>query len=116
MAAKENQDIEIYAGDKISIGFPIEDQSGGPLSLVAPTGTWSFAHDVDGQVLISPLLTKTVRWETEVSGVDSWLVAYVDLVEADTLTKPGVYIHQLRIGPDKQVAASGVIRINTLIN
>lgn len=118
MAAEENQNVSIYAGDKIFLRFPVGDGNGNPATLSAPTGVWSIARGVRTEPESAPVLTKTVRWATETISAVSWNVAYIDLLEADTLDIPGVYQHQLRITDNSVpiVSAAGKFTIKRLID
>lgn len=118
MAAEENQNVSIFAGDKVSLRFPVSDGAGAPATLSAPQGAWSIARGIKTETEAARIITKTVRFVTETIGAVAWKVAYVDLLEADTLNIPGVYQHQLRITDNTApiVAASGKFTIKRLID
>jgi hypothetical protein len=118
MGAAENQNVSIYAGDKVSLRFPVSNGAGSPAILSAPTGVWSVAQGIKSEVEAAPVLTKTVRFVIETISAVAWKVAYVDLLEADTLNIPGTYQHQLRISDNATpiVAASGKFTVKRLID
>jgi hypothetical protein len=113
MAAKENQNAALYAGDVRALRFPISDKTGGPSALTAPEGTWRLGAGPKTDTDVEALVVKTVRFETETINALSWTVAYVDLIESDTKDLVGAFVHQLRIldGAAKQVSAAGVLTI-----
>jgi hypothetical protein len=122
MTAKTGQDASIYAGDVVSLRFPIEDENGAAAALTAPVGYWKTSTGLSDAERATPVISKFspsngVRLvEETISSVD-WWVAYVDLDEDDTADSPGVYQHQLRIvdGATELVVAVGKIVVKPLI-
>ena len=122
--AKQNQNARISAGDVLSLGFQILDEStGAPAVLANPVGYWALGAYPQALNDETPLLTKSspangVTMVQEVlNGVSTW-VLYVKLSETDTeKIPPGAHYHEARVvdGNNVTTVARGTLTIDTTI-
>ncbi|WP_036282572.1 hypothetical protein [Methylocystis sp. ATCC 49242] len=119
MSAKESQNVSFYAGDRVTLRFPLADATAlAPAALTSPVGHFRMAGTLAGVPVLSkssPASGASVLQEN--IGDVSWWVLYVYFEEEDTKTIPGRYFYQIRVVPTEgpSVVAAGMINIKQLI-
>lgn len=119
-----NQNFTVWAGDTVSLRFPIYNKDGIPAPYTAPVGYFAADANAAGLTGDTPILAKhspasgaTIAQET-VDGVDGVWVLTVFLTEANTqVIESGVHYYEVRIldGVSVMTVATGTITIRPTI-
>jgi hypothetical protein len=112
MAALQ-QNFQIFAGDGVTLEFPVVDQNGNPYDL---TGVQLLQWAMGNYAINTPLITKD---SGSIGGITVGSpptagIFYVQLNSADTKNLPGFFYHEARLTDSSgipRVVASGIVTI-----